>query len=412
MSQFKVIVVGGGAAGLIAAGQAASAGVKTLLLEKMDQPGRKILISGKFRCNLTNTAQIQDFIDHFATNGPFLRQAFHYFFSDDLIDFFNHLGVPTIIERGGRVFPKSGSSYEIVNALIMWCKKNSVEIKNFSPVNEIIIKNKQVVGVKTSNTIFHTNKIIIATGGASYPGTGSTGDGYRLVEKIGHSIIPIRPALVPLKTASDTASRLSGLTLKNVKVKVWSNDRQMIQEFGEMEFTYYGVAGPIILTISRMVVDALEKEYQVEISIDLKPALTHKKLETRLLRDFDDNGKIQFQPYLKNLLPIKLIPICLELTHIPPNKLCNQITSDERKRLLFWLKDFRLKIIGHRGFKHAIITAGGINTGEINPRTMESRLIRGLYLAGEIIDVDADTGGYNLQAAFSTGWLAGISAAE
>jgi predicted Rossmann fold flavoprotein len=396
----------------MAAGKAAELGANTLVLEKMDRPGRKIIISGKFRCNLTNTAQIQDFIGHFAVNGPFLRQAFHQFFSNDLVDFFNHLGVPTVVERGGRVFPKSGSSTDIVKALLKWCKIHNVKIYKHSPVEKILVEEGHVIGVKTGDRIFYSNKVIIATGGASYPGTGSTGDGYGLAENVGHSIIPIRPALVPLQTANNTAAKLKGLILKNVCVSVWLDGENTTQEFGEMIFKYFGISGPIILTMSRKVVDALEDGSKVEISIDLKPALDHRKLDSRLLRDFDNNGKKQFQTYLKELLPVKLIPVCLELTGIPDNKRCNQITAEERKRLRLWLKDFRLKIVGHRGFRHAIVTAGGVDTREIDPRSMESRLIRGLFFAGEIIDVDADTGGYNLQAAFSTGWLAGKSAAQ
>lgn len=412
MRSYEIIVVGGGPAGLMAAGKAAELGANTLLLEKMEQPGRKIIISGKFRCNLTNTAQIQDFIGHFAANGPFLRQAFHQFFSNDLIDFFNHFGVPTVVERGGRVFPKSGSSVDIVKALLKWCKNNNVKIQKHSPVDKIMVEKGQVIGVKTGDTAFYSKKIIIATGGASYPGTGSTGDGYGLAESVGHFIIPIRPALVPLQTADKTAARLKDLNLKNISVSVWLDGEKILQEFGEMTFKTFGVSGPIILTISRKVVDALREGSKVEISIDLKPALDHRKLDTRLLRDFDKNGKKQFHTYLKDLLPVRLIPVCMDLTGIPDNKRCNQITAEERKQLRLWLKDFRMKIIGHRGFRHAIVTAGGIDTREIDPRSMESRLIRGLYFAGEILDVDADTGGYNLQAAFSTGWLAGKSAAQ
>jgi predicted Rossmann fold flavoprotein len=412
VSQFDVIVVGGGAAGLIAAGQAAGSGSKTLLLEKMDQPGRKIFITGKFRCNLTNTATIPVFIDHFGKNGRFLRQAFHRFFSDDLIEFFKHLGVPTVTERGGRVFPASGSSKDVVEALVTWCKHQGAEIKNYSPVERILFAHGQVLGVRTQNSSYSGACVIIATGGASYPGTGSTGDGYHLAETLGHNIIPARPALVPLRTAGDTAPMLQGLSLRNINVSVWTDGIKTSQEFGEMLFTHFGVSGPIILTLSRQIVDALEGGKNIAISIDLKPALDHGKLDARLLRDLDASGKKQYRTFLKNLLPQKLIPVCIDLTNVPENKLCNQFTSNERKRLCSWLKDFRLEIIGHRGFRHAIITAGGVDTREVFPQTMESRLVSGLYFAGEILDIDADTGGYNLQAAFSTGWIAGKSAAQ
>lgn len=412
MEQYDVIVIGGGAAGLMAAGQAAGLGAKTLLLEKMDQPGRKIFITGKFRCNLTNTASIPSFIDHFNPEGRFLRQAFHRFFSNDLIDFFNARGVPTITERGGRVFPASGQSKDVVEALVHWCDDIGVKTVTYTPVEQLKTKQNQIRGVVTPKVYFPTKKVVIATGGASYPGTGSTGDGYHLAETSGHTIIPIRPALVPLTTAGSIAQNLQGLSLRNVRVSVWADGKMTNQAFGEMLFTHFGLSGPIILTLSRHAVDALSAGKNVHISIDLKPALDEDKLDKRLLRDFDKNGKKQFQTYLKNLLPQKLISTCIQHAKISPIKVCHQVTSDERKLLRMWLKDFRLEITGHRDFRHAIITAGGVNTREVNPRTMESRKINGLFFAGEILDIDADTGGYNLQAAFSTGWLAGRSAAQ
>jgi predicted Rossmann fold flavoprotein len=412
VSNYDIIVVGGGAAGLIAAGQAAESGKRILLLEKMDQPGRKIFITGKFRCNLTNTAPIPEFIDHFGQNGRFLHQAFHRFFSKDLMDFFKNLGVPTVIERGGRVFPSSGSSKDVVDALVRWCRNQGVETRNYSPAEQILLENGEVKGIRSRDKTYVGKRVIIATGGASYPGTGSTGDGYWLAERLSHNIIPIRPSLVPLITAGDTAPRLQGLSLRNVAVSLWIDSKKTAQGFGEMLFTHFGVSGPIILTLSRQVVDALEVGKRVAISIDLKPALDNDKLDARLLRDLNTNGKKQYQTFLNKLLPQKLIPVCIDLTRIRDSKVCNQITSEERQRLRSWLKDFRLDVIGHRGFRHAIITAGGIDTREVNPRTMESKLVKGLYFAGEILDIDADTGGYNLQAAFSTGWLAGRSAAE
>jgi predicted Rossmann fold flavoprotein len=412
VSRYDVIVVGGGAAGLMAAGQAAESGYKVLLLEKMDQPGRKIFITGKFRCNLTNSAPIPEFIDHFGRNGQFLRQAFHRFFSSELMDFFNDLGVPTVIERGGRVFPSSGKSKDIVEALVRWCKNQGVEIRNYTPVEKIHQKNSEVTGIESQNIAIHGKRVIIATGGASYPGTGSTGDGYRLAASVNHKIIPVRPALVPLETSGVTTQRLQGLSLRNVAVSVFINGNKTAMEFGEMIFTHFGVSGPIILTLSRQIVDALLIGKPVAISIDLKPALDNDKLDARILRDLDAYGKKQFKSILKNLLPQKLIPVCIEHTRIPESKLGNQITSTERKRLHAWLKNFRLDVIGHRGFRHAIITAGGVDIREVNPKTMESKLVSGLYFAGEILDIDADTGGFNMQAAFSTGWLAGKSAAE
>lgn len=412
MSNYQVIVIGGGAAGLMAAGQAAGSGAKTLLLEKMDQPGRKLYITGKTRCNLTNITPLPKFIAHFGPNGRFLRQAFHRFFSDELLDFLDELGVPTITERGGRVFPASGQSKDVVHALVRWNKWQDVEIRTHSPVDRLLIENNRVTGVATPETIYHTEAVILATGGASYPGTGSTGDGYEFAKSAGHTIVPVRPALVPLITAGNIAPRLQGLSLRNVSVYVWVNGRKEDQAFGEMLFTHFGVSGPIILTLSRTVVDALRIGKEVSISIDLKPALDEKKLDDRLLRDLNAHGKQQYRTLLKDLLPQKLIPVCIELTGIPADKVGHQITAAERQRLGIWLKDFRLRVTGHRSFSHAIITAGGVDTREVDPRTMASRLVEGLYFAGEVLDVDADTGGYNLQAAFSTGWVAGQSAAS
>ena len=412
MTRFDVIVVGAGAAGLMAAGQAAATGAKTLLLEKMDQPGRKIFITGKFRCNLTNTAPIPEFIDHFGKTGRFLRQAFHRYFSDDLLAFFHAQGVPTITERGGRVFPQSGQSKDVVQALERWCRSQKETIRTYSPVDALITTAGQIQGVRTPDQEYQTQAVIVTTGGSSYPGTGSTGDGYTLARKVGHTIIPIHPSLVPLVTIGETAQRLQGLSLRNVAVTLWLDEKKTEQKFGEMLFTHFGVSGPIILTLSRAAVAGLRANQNVAVSIDLKPALDEQKLDSRLIRDLNANGKKQFQTFLKGLLPQKMIPVCVDLVQIPEEKLCHQVTAKERKKLRHWLKNFRLEIGDHRSFRHAIVTAGGISTKEISPKTMESKLVSGLYFAGEVIDIDADTGGFNLQAAFSTGWLAGKSAAE
>jgi len=412
MKDYDVIVVGGGAAGLMGAGQAASLGASTLLLEKMDQPGRKIFITGKFRCNLTNIAPVPEFIEHFNREGRFLRQAFHRFFSKELMAFFEVHGVPTVTERGGRVFPASGKSADVVSALVSGCREAGVEIRTYAPVERLLIEADRIQGVVTPQGAFKAPCVILACGGASYPGTGSTGDGYSLAEAAGHRIVPVRPALVPLLTAGNTAQNLQGLSLRNVNLTLLADGVKTGQYFGEMLFTHFGVSGPIVLTLSREAVDLLAAGRKVSLSIDLKPALNAAKLDQRILRDFDSHGKKQFQTYLSQLLPRKLIPVCIELTGIPAEKTCHQVTSTERRRLLDWLKDFRLEVNGQRGFRHAIVTAGGVETRQIDPRSMESRLLPGLYFAGEIIDVDADTGGYNLQAAFSTGWLAGQSAAQ
>lgn len=412
MTKRQIIVIGGGAAGLIAAGQAAQLGAQVLLLEKMNATGRKLFISGKGRCNITNVAPIQDFIGHFGSTGRFLRQAFHRYFSDDLLDFIHDLGIETVTERGGRVFPASGEAGDVVEALTNWAIRSGAKIWTKAPATEIIIDDNKVVGVQTEHTHLDADAVIVATGGASYPGTGSTGDGYTFAEQAGHNIVPIRPALVPLVTAGNTATKLQGLSLRNVNVSVWINDKKASQAFGEMIFTHFGVSGPIILTLSREIVDAIKAKKAVTLSIDLKPALEVQKLDARLLRDLKEHGKQQYQTILKGLLPKKMIPVCIEQTNIPADKTGNQITGDERKRLRNWLKDFRLQVTGHRAFNQAIVTAGGVDTKEVDPKTMQSRLVESLYFAGEVLDVDADTGGYNLQAAFSTGWLAGRSAAN
>ena len=428
MSKPRVIVIGGGPAGLIAAGRAAKLGAETMLLEKMDHPGLKLRITGKGRCNLTNVAPLSQFIEHFRPNGRFLRQAFSQFLNSELLAFFEELGVPTVTERGGRVFPASGRAQDVVDALVQWVGECGVKLRPRSAVERLNVEGKKVTGVKVSKAvsrikkastirpscgqIYHADAVIVATGGASYPGTGSTGDGYELAELAGHSIVQIRPALVPLETRGDIAQRLQGLSLRNVKIQVRVDGKNRGQGFGEMIFTHFGVSGPVILSLSRQVVDALRLGQKVELAIDLKPALDHGKLDARLLRELDAHGRQYCRTLLKELLPRKLIPVCMDLVDIFPGKVGHQITTWERKRLRMWLKDFRLQVNAYRPFKEAVVTAGGVNTREVEPRTMASRIVEHLYFAGEVLDVDADTGGYNLQAAFSTGWVAGRSAAQ
>jgi predicted Rossmann fold flavoprotein len=296
-----------------------------------------------------------------------------------------------------------------------------VTLRSQAPVERLVVEGGRITGVQlaqgaaewaSSDRLYRAEAVIVATGGASYPGTGSTGDGYRMAQAVGHTIVPIRPALVPLEAAGDVASRLQGLSLRNVRVSVWVQGSKEAEAFGEMLFTHFGVSGPIVLSLSRGIVDVLGAGKRVELSIDLKPALDARKLDARLLRDLNDQGKRQFRTLLTGLLPKKLIPVCIDLTGIPPDKVAGQITAHERGRLREWLQDFRLQVTGHRSFAQAIVTAGGVDTREVDPRTMESRLVEGLYFAGEVLDVDADTGGYNLQAAFSTGWVAGWAAAN
>lgn len=424
----RVIVVGGGPAGMMAAGQASAAGASALLLEKMAQPGRKLRLTGKGRCNLTNLSPLDEFIAHFSPDGRFLYSAFTRFFTADLLAFLDELGVPTKVERGDRVFPVSDDAQQIVEALSAWARSQGVIFQNQARVQQVLTRAGRVVGVRVAASRasleavsapgqqqeedLAADRVVLATGGASYPGTGSSGDGYRMAGELGHTIVPIRPALVPLETAGDAARRLQGLTLRNAGISLLVDGQTEVHGFGEMLFTHFGVSGPVILTLSRTAVDALRAKRRVSISIDLKPALDEEKLDARLRRDFDAHGKRQFRSILKGLLPRKLIPVCVQWTRIPFDRQGNQITAQERARLRRWLKDFRLQVTGHRGFAQAIITAGGVATVEVDPRSMESRLVMGLYFAGEILDLDADTGGYNLQAAFSTGWLAGRSAAS
>jgi len=398
---------------MMASGQAAEMGADTLLFEKMHRPGRKLGITGKGRCNLTNVASLPEFISHFGSSGTFLRQAFHRFSNDELATFFEDLGVPVVAERGGRVFPVSSQARDVVDALIGWMRKQGVTVRRKVSVDDLLIEGRKVCGVRDfMGEAYPADAVIIATGGVSYPVTGSTGDGHRLSRLAGHSIVSLRPALIPLETEGDVASRLQGLSMRNVNVSVLVDGRKQNEAFGEMLFTHFGLSGPVILSLSGGVTDALDLSRRVIISIDLKPALDEDKLDERLLRDLDAHGKRKFQTLLEDLLPGKLIPVCMELTGIPPDRRGHQITASERKHLRAWLKDFRLEVTGTRPISEAIITAGGINTGEIDPRTMASRLVGGLYFAGEVMDIDADTGGYNLQAAFSTGWLAGRSAAR
>jgi len=408
----KVIVVGAGAAGMMAAGQAAMAGAETILLEKMRRPGLKLAITGKGRCNVTNAATISEFITHFGRNGRFLRQAFHRFFNTELVDFFETKSLSLTTERGGRIFPTNGKAQQVVQVLLRWLKNCGVHIEYNSAITELIVENKRVIGVRCHGKEFFADAVILATGGACYPATGSTGDGYPLVEQLGHSIVAVRPALVPLMTQGGFAKQMADLNLRNIAVRLLVDGKKVIQAFGELVFTPYGVTGPVVLTISGVAVDALREHKQVEIVLDLKPALDEKKLDARLLRDFNSRDKESLSSILRGLLPREMVDVCLQITDIPADRLGHSVSQQERKKLRHWLKNFTLKVVDHRPLKEAIVTAGGVNLAEIDPRTMESRLVENLYLVGELLDLQADTGGYNLQAAFSTGWLAGCSAAE
>ena len=402
----------------MAAGQAAAAGASVILLERMPRLGTKLRITGKGRCNLTNTAELDSFLTHFAfpeADGHshlFLRNAFARFFSRDLVAFFEDLGVSTVEERGGRVFPASSSAHQVADALGRFAQEQGVQVRLRSRVVELEIESGRLRGLRLQDGArIAIGAAIIATGGASYPGTGSSGDGYRLARQAGHTIVPLRPALVPLVIAGREPRRMMGLSLRNVQVRLLLEGVEFAREFGEMLFTHYGVSGPIILTLSGPAVQRLGQG-RLEMSINLKPALDPEKLDARLLRDMDQFGSKSFRNLLKGLLPQKMIDVVLDRCGIPPDKPAHQITAEERERLRGLLHDFRLEIVGHRPLEEAIVTAGGVDTGQVDPRTMASRLVDGLYFAGEVMNVQADTGGYNLQAAFSTGYVAGQAAAD
>jgi len=409
---YDVIVIGAGPAGMIAAGQAALAGARVLLLEKTDTPGKKLSITGKKRCNLSNSVDLPMFLDHFGPNGRFLRQAFGRFFRDDLLEFFKTIGVDTETERGGRIFPSNGDAAFITQQLSQWTNEAGARIALRSPVNDLIIKNGKItaVGMRDMQTI-PTQTVILCTGGSTFTGTGSTGDGYQMAQAVGHTIVPLRPALVPLKTAGSTAQRLQGLSLRNIRFNVFFDRKKKFDAFGEMLFTHFGVSGPIVLSHSGEIVDALRAGKHVSISIDLKPALNEKKLDARLLRELDQGGKQYVRTMLKRLLPSKMIAVCADHTKIPLDRPCHQVTAQDRRRLLTWLKDLRLQVTDSLPLEAGMVTMGGVSLKEVNPRTMESKIVDGLFFAGEVLDLAADTGGFNLQAAFSTGWVAGQNAA-
>jgi predicted Rossmann fold flavoprotein len=409
-----VIVVGGGPAGMMAATVAAENGARVTLLEKKEQVGKKLKLTGKGRCNLTSALDRENFMSGYAGNGRFLYSALNQFSNQDLISFFNKRGLATVIERGQRVFPASGRAEDVVQVLYRNMLDNGVEIICKRQVKGVEIEASQVRGIKVEGGDIPCNSAIITTGGMSYPGTGSTGDGYDWARATGHRIIQPRPGLVPLVAKEEWVKKLQGLSLKNVAATSYRLDGSRInQEFGEMLFTHFGVSGPIILSMSRDIGEVLHRRKEtVRLSIDLKPALSEEKLDERLQRDLDIYSRRQFKNSLDRLLPKKLIPVIVDLSDIDENKESHQVTRAERRKLLQLLKSLEITITATRPIAEAIVTAGGVDVKEINPKTMESRLVKGLYFAGEILDVDGYTGGFNLQAAFSTGYLAGKSAAR
>jgi len=405
-----VIVIGGGPSGLLAAATAASRGASVTLLERMDRPGRKLRICGKGRGNIGNTSPLDEFLTHFGKNFRFLRPALAHFFTPDTIDLLDSLGVPTKEERGGRLFPVSDSAQDLVDAFVRHARTSGATIRTGCRVSDIR-RLAEGFEITSGPHSLRADRVILATGGASYPATGSTGDGYDLARRLGHGITTIAPALIPLVTEGDAASRLQGLSLKNVRAELRVDGKKTGDQMGEMLFTHFGLSGPIILTLSKAAVQAVDQGRKTEIVIDLKPALDPAKLDARLLRDLGGHGKMHVENLLRGLMPPKLIPVCLEQTGLAGDKAAHQISAEERKRLRLWLKELRFTVSGYRPLREAIVTAGGVSLTEVNPKTMQSRICPGLFLAGEVLDMDADTGGFNLQAALSTGHLAGLSAA-
>ena len=405
----EIIVIGGGPAGLMAAGQAALAGAKVNLLEKKDRPARKLRITGNGRCNLTNNDSINDFITHFGRNGKFLRPVFSRFFAPELRAFFYSIGVILTKDETGRVYPRSNSADEVADALLKWAVASGVKIITDSTVKQIIVDEANLRGVRLAgnDSAIEADAVIVATGGSSYPATGSSGDGYTLAKALGHTIVPIRPASVPLIISSNAILKLAGISLCLVTTRVKIDGKIIQTELGDILFTHFGLSGPAILNLSRNCVDQLRAGKRPIISIDLLPEYDDNKLDRLLLSKMRMHGKSQIQTIIGELLPNRMATTLLMLDSIDPTKQCSQISSDERQKIKTSLKEFALEITGHRSLASAMVTAGGVSLKEINPQTMESRLVKGLYFAGEVLDLDADTGGYNLQAAFSTGWLAG-----
>ena len=405
----NVVITGGGPAGMMAAITAARRGFKVTLVEKNEKLGKKLFITGKGRCNITNAGDSEDLFNSIVTNRKFMFSSFNGFSNYDTLGFFDELGLHIKIERGNRVFPESDHSSDVIGALNRELKRLSVDVRLNTEVKDIIVNDGKATGVVVKcsgkESTIQADNVIVATGGNSYQSTGSTGDGYRFARKFGHSVTPILPALVPFNVAEDWESDLQGLSLKNVSIVVLDGKQEIYSDFGEMLFTHFGVSGPLILSASSFAARRI-KEHPLKLVIDLKPALSHEQLDERILRDFDEEKNKAFKNSLDKLLPKKMIPVIVRLSDIDGNKKVNEITKQERQKLVSLIKGLELTITGLRGFNEAIITQGGINVREINPTTMESKLVKNLYFAGEVLDVDALTGGFNLQIAWSTGYAA------
>lgn len=406
----RVVVIGGGAAGLMAAVIAGREGGKVTLLEKMNYVGKKMGITGKGRCNITNACDMSEFIKNTPGNGKFLYGAYERFTNEDLLQLLHDAGLETKVERGGRVFPASDSALDVRNTFMKLMKHYGVDVHLEEPVKKILVNDGVVTGVVTDKETYHADAVVIATGGKSYPATGSTGDGYILAAEVGHKITDIRPSLVPIVTEESWVKDLMGLSLRNVELSVVAKNKVQAKMFGEMMFTHFGITGPIVLSLSHTVGKLMRKKNigTIGLDINLKPALSPETLDKRLQKDFDLYSKKQIINGMKDLLPSRLIPLIIELAGIDPQKPINQISKEERQQIGYMLQHMPLTVKGLRPVEEAIVTAGGISLKEFNPKTMESKLIKGLYGAGEVLDIDAFTGGYNLQAAFSTGYVAAM----
>ena len=408
----KVAVVGGGAAGMMAAVFAARNENEVYLYEKNEKLGKKLFITGKGRCNLTNTADMEELFAAVVSNPKFLYSSFYSFTNEQTIAFFEELGVKTKVERGGRVFPVSDHSSDVIRGLERELNRLGVHIVLNTEVKELLAVNGSVRGLLlASGKRTDADAVIVAAGGLSYPSTGSTGDGYRMAESCGHKITPLSPALVPMEVKEWYAKELMGLSLRNIGITITDGSKKLYQDFGEMLFTHYGVSGPVILSASSITGSRL-KEKELTLHIDLKPALTKEQLDKRVLREFESNHNRQFKNAVAGLFPAKLLPVMVDLSGIPEEKRVNEITKEERKKFTDLIKDFTMTLTGLRSYSEAIITRGGISIKEIDPGTMESKLIKGLFFAGEVLDLDAVTGGFNLQIAWSTGFLAGAHAGQ
>lgn len=406
----RVVIIGGGAAGMMAGIAAAKSGHQVHIFEKNEKLGKKVFITGKGRCNLTNACDTEELFGNVVHNPKFLYSSFYSFTNFDIMEFMEQNGCPVKTERGNRVFPVSDKSSDVIRALSGKLRELSVEVSLHEEVSGIETRDGHVTGIrlkKGSRTVL-ADAVILATGGLSYSTTGSTGDGYKFARKEGHTITELSPALVPFEVKEPLVKELQGLSLRNINVRIMKGGKTLYEEFGEMLFTHYGVSGPVLLSASSFVAAQLKKS-ELTLTIDLKPALTEEQLDARILRDFEEIKNKQYKNALVHLLPSKLMPVIVERSGIPPEKKVNEITKEERRRIVSQVKGFTLTLTGLRDYKEAIITQGGISVREVNPSTMESKLVEGLYFAGEVLDLDAVTGGFNLQIAWSTGYLAGIS---